>query len=61
MRATDAYFKNGLYVDPMGAEVVGETSVGTGLFKRCLTNGNLLTVNVETDMPIFTVTLTDLE
>lgn len=61
MRATDAYFKNGLYVDPMGAEVVGETSTGTGLFKRCLTNGNLLTVNVETDMPIFTVTLTDLE
>lgn len=61
MRATDAYFKNGLYVDPMGAEVVGETSTGAGLFKRCLTNGNLLTVNVETDMPIFTVTLTDLE
>lgn len=61
MRATDAYFKNGLYIDPMGAEVVGETSTGAGLFKRCLTNGNLLTVNVETDMPIFTVTLTDLE
>ncbi len=61
MRATDAYFKNGLYIDPMGAEVVGETSTGTGLFKRCLTNGNLLTVNVETDMPIFTVMLTDLE
>lgn len=61
MRATDAYFKNGIYIDPMGAEVVGETSTGAGLFKRCLTNGNLLTVNAETDMPIFTVTLTDLE
>lgn len=61
MRATDAYFKNGIYVDPMGAEVVGESSVGQGLFKRCLTNGSLLTVNAETDMPIFTVTLTELE
>lgn len=61
MRATDAYFKNGFFIDPMGAEVVGESSSGAGLFKRCLTNGNLLTVNAETDMPIFTVTLTDLE
>lgn len=61
MRATDAYFKNGIYVDPMGAEVVGESSVGQGLFKRCLTNGSLLTVNAETDMPIFAVTLTELE
>lgn len=61
MRATDAYFKDGFFIDPMGAEVVGESSTGAGLFKRCLTNGNLLTVNAETDMPIFTVTLTDLE
>lgn len=61
MRATDAYFKDGFFIDPMGAEVVGESSIGAGLFKRCLTNGNLFTVNAETDMPIFTVTLTDLE
>nr|DAH58226.1 MAG TPA: protein of unknown function (DUF3973) [Bacteriophage sp.] len=61
MRATDAYFKNGFYIDPMGAEAVGITSTGSALFKRCLTNEGLFTVNVETDMPIFTVTLTNLE
>lgn len=61
MRATDAYFKNGFYVDPMGAEVIGKSSTGDALFKRCLTNENLFTVNVEVDMPIFTVTLTSLE
>lgn len=61
MRATDAYFKNGFYIDPIGAEAVGITSTGSALFKRCLTNEGLFTVNVETDMPIFTVTLTNLE
>lgn len=61
MRATDAYFKNGFYIDPMGAEVVGTSSSGQGLFKRCLTDENLFTVNVETDMSIFSVTLDNLE
>lgn len=60
MRATDAYFKYGLFVDPMAAEVVG-TSGSQALFRRCLTNEALFTVNAEIDMPIFTVTLGQLE
>lgn len=61
LRATDAYFKHGLFVDPMGAEVVGTTSKGQALFKRLLTDESLFTVDVEIDMPIFTITLKDLE
>ena len=61
LRATDAYFKHGLFVDPMGAEVVGTTSKGQALFKRLLTDESLFTVDVDIDMPIFTVTLADLE
>ena len=61
LRATDAYFKHGLFVDPMGAEVVGSTSQGQALFRRLLTNESLFTVDAEIDMPIFTVTLEDLE
>jgi hypothetical protein len=45
----------------MGAETVGESSTGQGLFKRCLTNPALFTVNAEVDMPIFIVTLSEME
>jgi len=45
----------------MGAEVVGTTSKGQALFKRLLTDESLFTVDVDIDMPIFTVTLADLE
>ena len=60
IRATDAYFKRGIEVDPMAAEV--EVKHGNqALFKKCTTNEKLLMVDVETDMPIFTVTLNQLE
>lgn len=61
IRATDSYFKHGIFIDPMGAQVVGETSSGNAMFRKCLTDESLLTVNVEPDMPIFTVTLNQLE
>ena len=61
IRATDSYFKHGIFIDPMGAQVVGETSSGNAMFRKCLTDESLLTANVEPDMPIFTVTLKQLE
>lgn len=58
--ATDAYFPNGIYIDPMGAEVVGEIN-NQAMFRKCITNEKLLTVNADIDMPIFVVTLNELQ
>lgn len=61
MRATDAYFKHGIQVDPMGSTVAGTTNSGAKLFKVLLNDPQLFTVNVDVDMPIFTVTLGQLQ
>lgn len=61
IRATDAYFKNGFYIDPSAAQVVGKTSSGEALFRKCLTNPALFTIGVDIDMPFFTVTIGGLQ
>lgn len=55
-KATDAYFKNGFYVDPMSADVSVE-QYGQAIFKKCATNEALLDVDVEVDMPVCDVFL----
>jgi hypothetical protein len=57
LRATDAYFKHGIFIDPLAGDVEGTTSGGEALFRKCQTNEKLFTVDVEADMPIFTVSL----
>lgn len=56
-RATDAYFKNGFYSDPMGH---GTATDGQN-FKECITSEDLFTVNAEVDMPIGYINLGTLQ
>lgn len=56
-RATDAYFKQGFFSDPMGVAVSGQQT----LFKKAITNEKLFSINAEVDMPIGYINLTSLQ
>ena len=65
-RATDAYFKNGFYIDPtMGVSkndhnVVTDPKTGEAILLPCSTNLALFTTDVDVDMPVFDIKLADL-
>lgn len=60
MKASDAYFPHGLFIDPMsGTEEY--KSRGTLLFRECITNPELLTVDVKLDLPAFNVTFSEMK
>lgn len=55
--ATDAYFKHGIYVDPMVGKGVAVTQKDNLLFKPCATNERLLDMYAIVDSPIVDVTI----
>lgn len=54
LRATDAYFKHGMFTDPIGSSLIIDVN-GSAVLKGCLNDPRLFLINVETDMPIFYV------
>lgn len=52
LRATDAYFKHGMFTDPMGSSLVIDIN-GSAILKGCLNDPRLFLVDAEIDMPIF--------
>lgn len=59
-KATDAYFKEGFFVDPMFSSEKIEKQ-GVMLFRGCATDKRLFKVDVAVDMPVFDVTLSNLQ